>query len=94
MSMYILLQTNSAINNLNKQKILPSFTIQLQFQYCTWHFLTKVGSQGWKGTQKAVGDPAAWDKREEESWAKATPGSVPSPDHTQNCLSSKLTFLT
>lgn len=95
MSIYILLQVNSAINNLNKHKILPSFTIRLQFQYSTWHFLTTVGSQGWKGTQKAVGgDTTAWDKGEGESWAKATPGSVLSPGHTQNCLPSKLTFLT
>lgn len=75
MSIYILLQINFAINNNNKS--LPSFTIQFQFQFSTRHFLTEVGSQGWKGAQKA--DAATWDKERVfgswESPAKATPRS-------------------
>lgn len=82
MSVYILLQINFAINN----KSLPSFTIQFQFQFSTRHFLTEVGSQGWKGVQKAVmfSLQPGIEERGFGSWespAKATPRSVslPSP---------------
>lgn len=85
MSIYILLQINFAINNNNKS--LPSFTIQFQFQYSTRHFLTEVGSQGWKGAQKAAA--AAWD-RGEGLWLMG----VTSQGHTQVCLPFKPTFLT
>lgn len=82
MSIYILLQINFAINN---NKSLPSFTIQFQFQFSTRHFLTEVGSQGWKGAQKAAA--AAWN-RGEGLWLIG----VTSQGYTQVCLPSKPTF--
>lgn len=81
MSIYILLQINFAINN---NKSLPSFTIQFQLQFSTRHFLTEVGSQGWKGAQKAVMfllQPGI-EERGFGSWespATATPRSVSLP---------------
>lgn len=93
MSIYILLQINFAIENLRKTKGLPSFTIQLRFQFSTRHFLTEVGSQGWKGAQTAVDvSPASWGREEGmwlmESLARAAPRLVLSPDRVPACLPS------
>lgn len=51
----ILWQIDFAIKNLKKKKnFLPSSTIQVQLQFSTRCFLTNLGSQCWKDTEKAA----------------------------------------